>query len=217
MPWVDENGLLPGRGPLGLGAPGPAGRGAGVAVPPSTGAAGAGDADAAGACGAAGASGAAGAAAGGADSAAGADGVTVVSAGAGEPFGDSSRDWARGAAGGPGTAAGASPSATATDEPAALAAFLAAALAARAAFASAAAFHSGPLVSSSRRTTGASTVDEADLTNSPISLSASSTFLLGTPNSLASSWTLAFPATILLLGWSDPRRARTYLVGVLIA
>jgi hypothetical protein len=90
-----------------------------------------------------------------------------------------------------------------------LAAFFAAALAARAAFASAAALHSSPFSSASRRTTGASTVDDADLTNSPMLFSSSSTVLLGTPNSLASSWTLAFPATILLLGRSDPRRART--------
>ena len=39
----------------------------------------------------------------------------------------------------------------------------------------------------SRRTTGASIVEEADLTNSPISLSWSMTALLSTPNSFASS------------------------------
>jgi len=87
-----------------------------------------------------------------------------------------------------------------------LAAFFAAALAARAAFASAAALHSSPFSSARRRTTGASTVDEADLTNSPIAFSSSRTVFLGTPNSLASSLTLAFPATILLLGRSHPKK-----------
>jgi hypothetical protein len=43
-----------------------------------------------------------------------------------------------------------------------------------------------------RRTTGASTVDEADLTNSPISLSFSRTALLSTPKSLANSYTRCF-------------------------
>jgi len=51
----------------------------------------------------------------------------------------------------------------------------------------------------SRRTTGASTVDEADRTNSPKSPSLASTTLLSTPNSLASSYTRTF-ATALLLG-----------------
>ncbi len=49
-----------------------------------------------------------------------------------------------------------------------------------------------------RRATGASTVLDADLTNSPISLSLASTTLLSTPSSLASSCTRAFPATALL-------------------
>lgn len=68
-----------------------------------------------------------------------------------------------------------------------------------AAFASAAAFQASPRCSVRRRTTGGSTVEEADLTNSPMSLSAASTSLLGTPKSLASSWTRTF-ATVLLLG-----------------
>jgi hypothetical protein len=51
----------------------------------------------------------------------------------------------------------------------------------------------------SRRTTGASTVDEADRTNSPRSFSLARTTLLSTPNSLASSYTRTF-ATALLLG-----------------
>lgn len=52
--------------------------------------------------------------------------------------------------------------------------------------------------SRSRRATGASTVLDADLTNSPISLSLASTTLLSTPSSLASSCTRALPATALL-------------------
>jgi hypothetical protein len=42
-------------------------------------------------------------------------------------------------------------------------------------------------VARKRRATGASTVLDADLTNSPISLSLASTILLSTPSSLASS------------------------------
>jgi hypothetical protein len=44
----------------------------------------------------------------------------------------------------------------------------------------------------SLRTTGASTVEDADLTNSPMSLSFSRTVLLSTPRSLASSYTRCF-------------------------
>ncbi|CAN5272502.1 hypothetical protein BH24ACT12_BH24ACT12_04890 [soil metagenome] len=50
-----------------------------------------------------------------------------------------------------------------------------------------------------RRTTGASTVEEADLTNSPMSLRVARMTLLSTPSSLASSWTRTL-ATVLLLG-----------------
>src|SRR5690606_13750773 len=49
-----------------------------------------------------------------------------------------------------------------------------------------------------RITTGGSTVEDADFTNSPISLSFSRTTLLSTPSSLASSWTRGL-ATLLLL------------------
>jgi hypothetical protein len=49
-----------------------------------------------------------------------------------------------------------------------------------------------------RRATGASTVLDADLTNSPISFSLASTVLLSTPSSFASSCTRALPATALL-------------------
>lgn len=52
-----------------------------------------------------------------------------------------------------------------------------------------------PKDSRNRRATGASTVDEADLTNSPCSLSRASTSLLVTPSSLANSCTRALPAT----------------------
>lgn len=52
--------------------------------------------------------------------------------------------------------------------------------------------------SRSRRATGASTVDDADFTNSPCSLSFASSSLLVTPSSLANSCTRALPATALL-------------------
>jgi len=67
-----------------------------------------------------------------------------------------------------------------------------------AAFFSPAAFSSAPKVSLKRLTTGGSTVDDADLTNSPISPSFDRTVLLGTPSSFASSWTRTL-ATLLLL------------------
>ena len=224
IPWVDENGLLPGRGPLGLGtgargtadcrvgSPGveggvDTGPGGAATEPP----------DSATGCGTAGegAAGASTVSAGAAGAGAGTDGGVATTGGATTggawpltvalPLGDSAR-----APVGSSVLTPSVPSGIPVDvEAAALAAFFAAAAAARAAFAAASAVHSGPFSSWSRRTTGASTVDDADLTNSPISLRASSTFLLGTPNSLASSWTLAFSATILLLGRSDPRRVRT--------
>lgn len=52
-----------------------------------------------------------------------------------------------------------------------------------------------PNDSRSRRATGASTVEDADLTNSPCSLSRASTSLLVTPSSLANSCTRAFATT----------------------
>ena len=55
-----------------------------------------------------------------------------------------------------------------------------------------------PKDSRSRRATGASTVEDADLTNSPCSLSRARTSLLVTPSSLANSCTRALPATTLL-------------------
>ncbi|MDQ1658296.1 MAG: hypothetical protein QOD41_3379 [Cryptosporangiaceae bacterium] len=53
--------------------------------------------------------------------------------------------------------------------------------------------------SRSRRATGASTVEDADFTNSPSSLSLAKTTLLSTPSSFASSCTRALPATGLLI------------------
>jgi hypothetical protein len=61
--------------------------------------------------------------------------------------------------------------------------------------------------SRSRRATGASTVDDADLTNSPCSLSLARTSLLVTPSSLASSCTRALPGTALLF-WGGRRQTR---------
>ena len=58
-----------------------------------------------------------------------------------------------------------------------------------------------------RRTTGASSVEEAERTNSPMSWSFSRTFLLVVPSSLASSWTRGF-ATVLLSGFF-PGQERT--------
>jgi hypothetical protein len=52
-----------------------------------------------------------------------------------------------------------------------------------------------PNDSRNRRATGASTVDDADFTNSPCSLSRARTSLLVTPSSLANSCTRALPAT----------------------
>ena len=52
-----------------------------------------------------------------------------------------------------------------------------------------------PNASRSRRATGASTVDDADFTNSPCSLRRARTSLLVTPSSLANSCTRALPAT----------------------
>lgn len=52
-----------------------------------------------------------------------------------------------------------------------------------------------PNDSRSRRATGASTVEDADLTNSPCSLRRASTSLLVTPSSLANSCTRAFATT----------------------
>src|SRR5699024_10617808 len=64
----------------------------------------------------------------------------------------------------------------------------------------------------SRRATGGSTVDDADLTNSPCSFSRARTSLLVTPSSFANSWTRALPATALLTG--EVERARPHDLGL---
>ena len=56
----------------------------------------------------------------------------------------------------------------------------------------------------SLRTTGASIVEDADRTNSPISWSLAITALLSTPNSLASSYTRTFATALPLLGPARP-------------
>lgn len=53
-----------------------------------------------------------------------------------------------------------------------------------------------PNASFNLRTTGASIVDDAERTNSPISLSLAMTALLSTPNSLASSYTRTFATAL---------------------
>ncbi len=71
----------------------------------------------------------------------------------------------------------------------------------------AAAAFAPPNDSRRRRATGASTVDDADLTNSPCSLSRARTSLLVTPSSLANSCTRALPAT------TSPSLEATAVVG----
>ncbi len=192
MPWLGANGLLPGRGvPPGR----PTGRGAGAR--------GAG-------LGAAGALAAGGVAAGAAGAAgAGASAATAEAAGASGAGGSgvSGALGARGPGRGPGRGAVLAPdsSAAGVDSAGAAAflagAFFAGALAASAGAAAAeppAAFSCSPYSFLKRIATGGSTVEDADLTNSPISFSFSRTNLLSTPNSLASSWTRGL-ATLLLL------------------
>ncbi len=67
--------------------------------------------------------------------------------------------------------------------------------------------------SRSRRATGASTVEDALLTNSPSSLSFARTSLLGTPSSFASSCTRALPATGLLCRRTGGKPARSRFRG----
>ena len=92
---------------------------------------------------------------------------------------------------------GASTTGAASATGAAAAAFLAGAFLAGAGASAGAA---AGIASRSLRTTGASTVDEADFTNSPSSCSFARTSLLETPSSFASSWTRTFDTT--LLSWS---------------
>ncbi len=65
-------------------------------------------------------------------------------------------------------------------------------------------FASPANASLSLRTTGASIVEDADRTNSPISWSLAMTALLSTPNSFASSYTRTFATTLPLLGPEIP-------------
>lgn len=167
---AEENGLLPTRGVRapGLG-PGVAGRGPGAGGAAGEGAAAAGAGAGASAAGAAGAADAAGAAGLGAAGAAGLAAASAAAAGAGFA--------------GPGVAVGAGVAGVAL---------------AGAGAAGASAFGAGlppPKDSRSRRATGASTVEDADLTNSPCSLRRARTSLLVTPSSLANSCTRAFATT----------------------
>ena len=191
---AEEYGLLPTRGALGPGlGPGPAGFGAAGAEAASLVAA-----DAAGACstGAAGAAGsgvgAAGAGAGAAAGVAGAAGAASTGACAAGASGSAGRGAGLGPGRGP-------PGFAAPGFAVLLAARSAAArpFGAAAAGADASVFSDGK-DSRSRRATGASTVDDADLTNSPCSLSRASSSLLVTPSSFANSCTRALPATALL-------------------
>ncbi len=181
MPCVEENGLLPGRGAPGFGT-GRGGAGALELLLATV-------SSEANTCSAA----------------------RAAAAGISRRGGGASTKGARGVAGGADTSTldgvasmsevdGASAVTTLSLAGAFFAAFLAA-------LAAAAAFHSSPRSLVRRATTGGSMVEDADLTNSPISLSAARTSLLGTSNSFASSWTLAL-ATILLLG-GPPREGRT--------
>ena len=220
MPWLAEKGLLPGRGvPPGR----PTGRGAGAlgagALESPERAAGASGASAAGVSAAA-AAGAAGASSTGAAAAASAGAASAGAASVGALDADFGAGLGPGL--GPGRAAGAAglsevgawvgcPSAgitSTTGAGSAEAAFVGAGLGAGlgacgagavgASAGAADAFSSSPYIFLNRFATGGSTVEDADLTNSPISFSFSRTNLLSTPNSLASSCTRGL-ATLLLL------------------
>ena len=187
MPWVDENGLLPGRAPL-AGGRGP-GVGPGVAR----------------------AAGAAGLAAGAAGLAAGAEGASAAGAGASRTGSGAGAAGLRGPGTGPGVRVGAAAGAGAASAAGAGAAscagagFLAAGLLPP--FLAPCARRASPCSSLRRRTTGASTVEEADFTYSPMSFRVDRTTLLSTPNSRASSWTLT--ATFLLQGGPTPKKDQT--------
>ena len=177
MPWLDANGLLPGRGPPGLGPPGfdPE---AGFAAPgfPSA------DFAAPGFC-PPGFISASASAAGDAGSAAGCAGAASAGAGAsGSGFG---------AGFGPGFGAPA--------------AFLAAGFAAASPSPWALVTPSASRAALTLRATGGAMLDEDALTNSPISLSLARTTLLSTPISAAISCTRGF-ATFLLSGFTPDRR-----------
>jgi len=198
MPCVEENGLLPGRAPLGGRGPGrgPPGRGPadgsvdgglgpGVGAGPGRGTslAGAGTSRSAAAGVGVGAAGLGAAGAGAAAARVGATGVGAAGAGAAGAAGAS----AAGAAGALGFGA-------ALDGPGLAADFLDVPRSRSL----------SPNSSLRRRTTGASMVDDADFTYSPMSFNVDRMTLDSTPNSRASSWTLT--ATLLLQGVRPWRR-----------
>ena len=203
---VELNGLLPGRGPgRGPGRwPGAAGRGPEAA---GRGAAGRASGSPPGRCCV------------GMVSAGGSCGPTLWSCGNGTVIAGPGRAGAGGATGAGGSATGgpaaagapaaAPPSATASPG-SAVGAAVTRPLAARRPVA--AGFGPAPFpdpawpanASLSRRTTGASIVEDADRTNSPISWSLAMTALLSTPNSFASSYTRTFATTLPLLGPEIP-------------
>ena len=177
--WADENGLLPTRG---VRTPGfGAGPGRGPGVMPGWGARWPGGWAGAGAPGCPGD---------GADGRAGAWGAGASAVAAGEPSA---------AAAAPPASARLAATPVASPLPAEFEIALSRALSSDLAGALAAPFSAAglppPKDSRSRRATGASTVDDADLTNSPCSFSRARTSLLVTPSSLANSCTRALPAT----------------------
>src|SRR5690242_12858240 len=210
---VELNGLLPGRGP-GRGPPRcgePPGRGPGEPPGPGRGATGrgpgAGAPDGRAGAGAGRAGGAADAAAcwpgpnaGGTGGIAG-DGLAggaggLVSGAAGAGAGASATGDGSGGAAGAGAWGGARPLAAPGAAGAASARCGARPLAGWACLA--------PNSSLSFRTTGASIVEDAERTNSPISWSRAITALLSTPNSFASSYTRTFATALPLLGPGSP-------------
>ena len=126
--------------------------------------------------------------------AAGASAAAAGTAGAGGAGGAAGAGGAGGAAGrgGAGLTTGGAGGAAATP-PAAAAAGAETGTAAGGAGVAGAAGLEPPNASRSRRATGASTVDDADLTNSPCSLRRARTSLLVTPSSFANSCTRALP------------------------
>jgi hypothetical protein len=187
---VELNGLLPGRGP---------GRGA-CRCPGAGGAVGRGAADAAGRS------------AVGMVSAGGTCGPTPGSCGNGTVTGAAGGRCAAGGSGGSTSAAGVSGGASAAGAAGAAAATRPFAAVLPLALDLAGAVFAAPSpacglaacceanASLSLRTTGASIVEDAERTNSPISLSLAITALLSTPNSLASSYTRTFATALPLLG-----------------
>lgn len=193
IPCVGENGLLPGRAPPGRGA---AGRGSDV---PGLGAAGATTSGVSVAAGATGAAAAATTGAAGSTTGSGSTALAGPGLGPGrgamraDPAAEASTTTWAGASAAAGGLASTGAAGVSTTAAGSAAAFLAGFF-----LASPWARSLSPCSSLSRRTTGASTVEDADFTYSPMSFNADRTILLSTPNSRASSWTLT--ATILLQG-----------------